>query len=75
MRQVLSLSLPLETTKQIKMRTKIKGFRSVSSYIKYLTTLDDDLISEEELLQSIKEARLEHKNGQSIKANSLADLL
>lgn len=35
----------------------------------------NNLISEDELIQSIQDARLEHKNGQTIKADSISDLL
>lgn len=75
MRQVLSLSLPEQTTKEIKDSSKQRGFSSVSSYVKYLFELDKNLISEKELLSSIKEARKEYKQGKTIKANSIADLL
>ena len=75
MRQVLSLSLPQQTTKDIKKSAKQRGFESVSSYIKYLVDSDKDLISETELLSSIKSARKEYKEGKSIKAKSLADLV
>lgn len=75
MRQVLSLSLSEQITKEIKKNSKQRGFKSVSSYIKYLFELDKNLISENELLNSIKVARKEYKQGKSIKANSIADLL
>ena len=75
MRQVLSLSLPQKTTKEIKKSAKQRGFDSVSGYIKYLFELDKDLISETELLNSIKSARKEYKEGEAIKAKSLAELI
>jgi hypothetical protein len=75
MRQVLSLSLPEQITKEIKVCSKQRGFSSVSSYVKYLFNLDRNLISEKELLSSIKEARKEYKQGKTIKASSIADLL
>lgn len=75
MRQVLSLSLPQQTTIEIKKSAKQRGFASVSGYIKYLFDLDQDLISETELLNSIKSARQEYKEGRAIKAKSLIDLL
>ena len=75
MRKVLSLSLPLQTTKEIKKSAKQRGFDSVSGYIKYLFELDKDLISETELLSSIKSARKEYKEGKAIKAKSLAELI
>ena len=75
MRKVLSLSLPEQITKEIKKSSKQRGFASVSAYIKYLFELDKDLISEQELLSSIKEARQDYQQGKSVKAKSIADLL
>jgi hypothetical protein len=75
MRQVLSLSLPEQITKEIKISSKQRGFSSVSGYVKYLFELDKNLISEKELLSSIKEARKEYQSGKTIKAKSIADLL
>lgn len=75
MRQVLSISLPSQTMATIKQKTKKRGFESVSEYIKHLLALDEDLISENELLKSVRQARLEYNNGKAIKANSMTDLL
>lgn len=76
MRQVLSISLPGDMIKTIKQRVKNEGFNSVSEYFKYLFKMDtEDIISEEELLKDIKQARKEYKEGKTIKADSLADLL
>ena len=75
MRQVLSLSLPAKSTKKIKTLSKRRGFDTVSSYIKYLIDLDQDLISEEELLDSVNEAREDYKIGKIETARSIADLL
>ena len=75
MRQVLSLSLPQETTKEIKILSKKRGFPSVSSYIKHLIELDRNLISEKELLNSVREAEREYRNGETVKAESIEDLL
>jgi len=75
MRQVLSLSLPKETAKSIKTLSKKRGFVSVSGYIKYLAEMDKDLISETELLNTIKQSRKEYKEGKTITAKSMADLV
>lgn len=75
MREVLSVSLPSQTLATIKQKTKKRGFGSVSEYIKHLLYLDEDLISEDELLKSVRQARVEYKNGKIIKANSIAELL
>ena len=75
MRQVLSVSLPKQTTKEIKTLSKKRGFDTVSGYIKYLIELDQDLISDTELLKSVHEARKEYKEGRAIKAKSMKYLL
>ncbi|TSC84356.1 MAG: Uncharacterized protein G01um101413_651 [Parcubacteria group bacterium Gr01-1014_13] len=75
MRQVLSLSLPITDVRQIKTFAKKRGYSSVSSYVKYLLKADEDLISETELLKTVKHARKEYRAGKSIKAKSLADLV
>ena len=75
MRQVLSLSFPEKMTKEVKNLAKRRGFDSLSSYIKYLVELDKELISETELLASVKEARREYRAGKAVKAKSIAELL
>lgn len=75
MRKVISLSLPEKTTKEIKSLSGRRGFSSVSSYIKHLIELDKDLISEEKLLSSIKQARKEYKGGKTIVAKSMSELI
>ncbi|HKK54453.1 MAG TPA: hypothetical protein VJ926_02960 [Patescibacteria group bacterium] len=75
MRQVLSLSLPKQSSEKIKKLSKKRGFKSVSEYIKYLIDLDSNLISDAELLKSVKTAHQEYKTGNTIKANSIADLI
>ncbi|MEA3272798.1 MAG: hypothetical protein U9P90_03995 [Patescibacteria group bacterium] len=76
MRQILSLSLPQKEVKNIKTLSKKRGFNSVSAYLRYLFELDkSDLISEEELLKDIEDARKEYKAGKAVKFNSLAELL
>jgi len=75
MRKILSISLPSETLEDIKEKSKKRNFDSVSSYIKYLFSLDNDLISEDELLENIKSSRKEYEKGESISADSLSDLL
>ena len=75
MRQVLSLSLSSLDISQMKSTAKKRGYESISSYIKDLLKADVNLISETELLKTVKEARKEYKEGKSIKAKSIADLL
>ena len=74
MRKVLSISITDTLEKEIKKRTKKRGFNSVSDYIKSLLVVDEDLISEEELLEDIKSGQEDYKKGRVIKAKSIADL-
>lgn len=75
MRQVLSLSLPITAVRQIKKIAHQRGYNSVSSYIGELFKADENLISETELLKTVRAARKEYRTGKSIRAKSLADLV
>ncbi|MBU1130729.1 hypothetical protein KJ840_01185 [Patescibacteria group bacterium] len=75
MRDVLTLSIPSKTKELIKRKAKKSGFPTVSGYIQFLIRQDENLISEETLLQSIKEAQKEYDSGQAIKAKSIKDFL
>ena len=75
MRQVLSISMPTTDIRQMKAIAKKRGYDSVSLYVKQLFKADEDLISEAELLQSVKTARREYRIGKAVRARSLADLV
>lgn len=75
MRQVLSLSLPAAEARALKILAKRRGYWSVSAYVKNLFESDKDLISETELLKTARTARREYRQGRSIKAKSMADLV
>jgi Arc/MetJ-type ribon-helix-helix transcriptional regulator len=76
MREVLSISLQKEVVAAIKKTAKLRKFKSVSSYIKFLFEEDaSDLISEEELLRAVKQGRKDYKEGKLHKLNSLKDLM
>ncbi|MFA5208025.1 MAG: hypothetical protein WC428_05200 [Candidatus Paceibacterota bacterium] len=75
MRKVLSISITDTLEKEIKRKTKLRGFDSVSDYIKSLLAIDDDLISEEELLEDIRVGQEDYKKGRIIRAKSIADLI
>ena len=75
MRQVLSLSLPMQSTKEIKSLSKKRGFDTVSGYVKHLVEMDKDLISDEELMKCVRQGRKEYKEGKCIKANSLSEAI
>jgi Arc/MetJ-type ribon-helix-helix transcriptional regulator len=61
--------------RDIKQKTKKRGFDSVSDYIKNLVVADEDLISEEELLEDIRRGEEDYKKGKVIRADSIADLV
>ena len=75
MRQVISFSLPQKMAKEIKSLSKKRGFSSVSSYLKSLIELDQDLISEKELLSLAEKARREYAASETVVADSMAELL
>jgi len=75
MRKILTISVSSEIEKEVKENTKKRGFDSVSSYFKYLISLDEDLISKEDLICDAKESIEEYKNGNSVRASSIKDLL
>ncbi len=54
MRQVLSLSMPATEAVQLKKFAKKRGYHSLGSYVKFLFQADRDLISETELLASVR---------------------
>lgn len=76
MRDILSISMPEETIQLIKRKVKKRGFSSISAYIRLLveSDADEDLISEKELLEIIKESEADFKAGRCVAAKSLLDL-
>lgn len=74
MRQVLSISVSPEEKKRILARAKKSG-RNVSAYILYALEVENDLISEDELLARCKRARINYKDGDTKELSSLADLM
>lgn len=75
MREILNISLPKETVQKIKKRAKAGGFESVSQYVKLMLEMDDDLISEDEILQMAAETEKEYREGKLPKNRSMADLI
>lgn len=67
--------MPVAEAVHLKRIAKKRGYNSLGSYVKFLFQADRDLISETELLKSVRSARQEYRAGRSIKAKSLADLL
>lgn len=75
MRQIISLSLPAKQAVTMKKLSIQRGYDNVSQYIANLIAMDADLITEAELLQSVREARAEYNNGTVVHAKSLDELL
>lgn len=75
MRKVLSVSVTDVLEKEIKKKTKKRGFDSVSDYIKSLVIADDNLISEEELLEDIRKGEEDYKKGDVVRGKRLSDFI
>ncbi len=76
MRQVISISLPGSLIREIKKSSSKRGFSSLSAYFRHLYEGDaGDLISEAELLETVRLSRSEYKNGKILSAGSLVDLI
>lgn len=75
MRETLSISLGSTSKSALQKRVKARGFESVSTYVNYLLSEDADVISEEETLRIIRKSQKEYREGKTIKARSIADLL
>jgi hypothetical protein len=75
MRKVLSISTTEAMEKKVKINAKKNGFDTISSYVNYLFSMNDDMISEEELLEYSRKGREDYKNGKVIRAKSIADLI
>jgi Arc/MetJ-type ribon-helix-helix transcriptional regulator len=75
MRKVLSISVTSVLERDIKQKTKKRGFNSVSDYIKNLVVADEDLISEEELLEEIRRGEEEYEKGDVVRGKRLSDFI
>lgn len=75
MRQVISISLPPQRATQVQRLAVRRGYHTVSNYIAHLIQDDANLISEEQLLRSVKQARAEYRMGKVIHAKSLDELI
>ncbi len=74
MREIISVSLSPEKKQQIAERAK-KANKTISAYMLYAAELEQNLISEEEILKKGKKAKQDHKNGKTKKLKSLSDLM
>lgn len=75
MREVLTLSLPKLLKESAQKMAKKRGFSTVSEYIRFLIKEDKDVITDDELWREVQIARKEYKEGKTIKAKSMKDLL
>lgn len=74
MRAILNISMPLAEKKKIEKRAK-KAKKTVSAYILYALQLEQSLIQEDELIEIIKQAEKDHREGKTKKLRSLEDLM
>ena len=75
MRNIVSISLPLAAVRFVDRQVKQRGFRSKSEYVRHLITLEQGMITEDDVLRFGQEARREHKAGKTKKLRSLRDLM
>lgn len=75
MRSTITISLPGEQVKELKNKAKKRGFPSFSEYVRFLGSLDEDLISTKNLLAMATRAERYYKKGKLQKAGSLAKYL
>lgn len=70
----MSISLPAEKKTEIEKRAKKAG-KTVSAYIMQLVDFEINMISEDELVEMVKQTEKAYKNGKAKKLKSLADLM
>lgn len=75
MRDIITVSLPKESRQLLKKRIKERGFQGVSEYVRYLLELDQNVISQDELLKITEKADRDYEKGLLKKRSSLRDLL
>lgn len=74
MRSILTLSLPAGEVPLLKKRAKSRGFASLSEYIRFLIGIDEDLISQEEILAAAGRAEKDYQAGRLKRIASLAEI-
>jgi hypothetical protein len=76
MRTMISFAISPQEAENTRNLAIIRGFKTVSDYIRHLIREDDAfLISEDELTKRSREATALHAAGNDLRANSIADLL
>jgi uncharacterized protein involved in tolerance to divalent cations len=71
---VLTISIPEKKKKEVIRRAKKSG-KTVSAYIISVLDWEEKLISEDELVEMIKEAKKEHREGKTKLLRSHKDLM
>ncbi|MBD3328345.1 hypothetical protein GF340_03510 [Candidatus Peregrinibacteria bacterium] len=74
MRTVLTLSVTDEQKKIIKKRAKKAGL-TVSAFVIQSIGIDDDVITEKELLEMVAQGQKEYREGKTVTIKNGADLL
>jgi len=76
MRTTISFAISPQEAESTKKLAILRGFQTVSDYIRHLIREDDAfLISENELVRRSSESERLHAHGKDIRANSIADLM
>ncbi|MBI4232456.1 hypothetical protein HY605_04450 [Candidatus Peregrinibacteria bacterium] len=73
MRDILTISIPRDKKKTIKIRAQKMG-KSISAYIAYVVELEQHLISEDQIKKMKIKAEKDYKQGKTKVLRSLADL-
>ncbi|MCK9186523.1 hypothetical protein M0P48_03735 [Candidatus Gracilibacteria bacterium] len=74
MRSILSISLPAEKKVELEKRAKKAG-KTVSAYVVYLADFEKNMISEDELVEIVKESEAAYMAGKTKVVSSLSELM
>ncbi len=74
MRAVLTISIPVETKREVEQRAK-RVNKTTSAYVLNALEILKQMISEEELLAMSQEAEQNYKKGETKVLKSLSDLM
>jgi len=75
MRTTISFSVDEKEIQKTKKIARLRGFQSVSEYIRFLLSMDDvNLISEDEIVKRSNEVEKMKRAGALLEATSLAEL-
>jgi predicted DNA-binding protein len=74
MRSILSISLPAEKKAEIEKRAKKAG-KTVSSYVMDIIDFEMNMISEDELVEMVKQSEAAYAAGKTKVLSSLSELM